>query len=259
MSKTIRTAKPSSWPECGTDGWIAPPSGPTSAPSLAWSGAAAWIASWRASPARPFPPQASASEPQTPETSGRGLDVALLRYDPKSSSWRTSQGSFNLSGEEHHTLSPFLSSLPGWVTWDARALWAQGMSERPTAETDGSAWPTINYGDAEHGGPHSRFGRGNLHLTGMAAQWPTPQVVDLPNKRANIKRWNGLNSLTSMAETLWATPRAHDAKMSPGELNRHDGLNKEAYLFGRQAPRTPMPGPVSSESVPTSPPPLKGS
>jgi hypothetical protein len=58
---------------------------------------------------------------------------------------------------------------------------------------------------------------------------------------------------------LWATPRVHDAKMSPGELNRHDGLNKEAFLFGRQAPRTPMPGPKSCESDQTLPLPLEES
>jgi hypothetical protein len=57
---------------------------------------------------------------------------------------------------------------------------------------------------------------------GGVLRWPTPQVVDLPNKHANIKKWGGLNSLTSMAEeTQWPTTTQGPSSPQGPETGEH--------------------------------------
>ena len=102
------------------------------------------------------------------------------------------------------------------------------------------------------------------------SSWPTPDVTQAPNKKANIKKWGGLNSTKAMAEA-WPTPSAHgSAGETSEELERHGqklrnrrtgrilqtNLATEAKMifpFGPPAPPTSTPGPASSPSAPTSP------
>jgi hypothetical protein len=164
--------------ECGTDGWIAPPSGPTSVPLTAWSGVEAWTASLAASPASPSVLQAASVGPKTPATSGLTLHDSFARYDPASRSWRTYQGSFT-----EPTGEPYSETWPRAGTTCAGTVYRQQPLVPLTVGTD-------------------------------SGYLPTPQVVDLPNKHANTTRWGGVNSLTAMAKTgLWPTPSA----MNPNE------------------------------------------
>ena len=257
MSKKTPTVKGFSKIICGTDGWIAPPSGPTSGSSVEWHGVGPWIASLRGFLAPPSPQPVSGSVPQIPAISGPKYGESLARLDPVSCGWKMFTDWLSGMEGSRHTLGPSLLTLPPWGMTVGGALYRLKTPALPTVETDGGAWPT-------------------------------PTVGEAPNKRANIKKWNGLNTVTSMAEAgmwmtptsalegtktqldgsykpglktqakMWATSRAHDAKMSPGELNRHDGLNKMAFLFGRQAPRTPLPGSESYESSQGLPPPSEG-
>ena len=104
------------------------------------------------------------------------------------------------------------------------ALWALGTWAHPTAENDGSAWPT-------------------------------PQVVDLPNKNAHIKRWGGLNSLTTMAEAKgWPTPEAHSGGHSGEGYGPNIREAVEQWGVGRQAQGIETPGQESSPTDQTLPP-----
>ena len=270
-------------PESKTESSTTPQSGLMCEHSMDAASLARWASSLPDSPASPIASRGDdVAQPMT-AISGQIRRESLLRYDPTTSSLRTSQVSFSLREGENHTLSKFLETLPDWVMWDGQELYRLVMSERPTGGTDGGAWPTISAGHGDHGGPNSKFGRGNLHLSGAAAQWPTPQVVDLPNKRANIRRWGGLNSLTDMAEKgtlgrqqteqniglelgskhepqLWPTARANKVttvsqSMAESRLWKQNlGDWAAVYPLGPQAPRMPMPGHESSPSGPNSPP-----
>jgi hypothetical protein len=256
MSNKTRTAKRYSSVGWRTGGWTLPPSMMTSAPSTGEHGVERWIASLGASLANPSASPDDARARTTAATSGRPLDAALLRYDPSSSFWRTSQVSFSQSEDGSPTLSRYCLSLPGWVTWDRRALWAQETPERPTAETDGSAWPTpgssprgptaedlIVDGKMEVQRRESGQQRG-MDLQTATTYWSTPKSQD--SHGGSGQNVQGGPSLTD--QIAWATPTTRDHK---------DGANPSALaptngLLGRQAPRTAMPGPESSPSDPTS-------
>lgn len=184
---------------------------------------------------------------QTHETYGRKSGDALARFDPKSCSWRTFTGWLSGMEGSQHTLGASLLTLPPWVTWDEQALYQLETLELPTCERDGGAWGTPS-GMGHPGTADWLANRGKL--------WETPRAGLTGLKTQPDGRYKpGLKTQAA----LWATPRAHDAKMSPGELMRHDGLNKEAYLFGHQAPQTPLPGNESCGTDQTLPLPLEES
>ncbi len=145
MSKSTRTAKQSYAPECETDGWIAPPSGPTSEPSLEWSGVGAWIALLGASHANRSVLQASDGEETTQETFGLNFGASFAKYDPDAHSWRTFQASFwEPTGAIY------------WAAWPRAGFMSDGTVSRrvplaPTIEEAGSGyWPTPKEQDSRH-------------------------------------------------------------------------------------------------------------
>jgi hypothetical protein len=82
-------------------------------------------------------------------------------------------------------------------------------SYKPGLRTQASEWrsPSTPTGGAD---PTSLERGHQQHLQDQVMTWPVASATDLPNKHANIKKWGGLNSLTSMAEeTDWPTPRAN--------------------------------------------------
>ena len=137
------------------------------------------------------------------------------------------------------------------------------MPALSTAGTDGGALGTqwrIPRANDWKGGITGRKGSQrkpkDYYLPDQVNMWMTPTSALEGTKTQHDGSYKpGLKTQAA----LWATRRAHDAKMSPDELNRHDGLNKAAFLFGRQAPRMPVPGSVSCETTPTLPLPLEES
>ena len=131
-------------------------------------------------------------------TSGRSLPSALAWYDREASSWKTYQG---LLMEPTHT------SLLSLETWP----------ESGTTR-DGALYPLPPLA------PRTSVGAGGV--------LPTPQTTDAepgggpPNKRANTKRWGGVNSLGQMAkQDLWPTPDASVA---------NDGEHLDTWLARRE-------------------------
>jgi hypothetical protein len=76
-------------------------------------------------------------------------------------------------------------------------------------ETAVKLWPTPKAGDADHGGPNSRYGRGNYSLSGAVHHpdlWATPTANDVKNSLTESQRGRG--TLTAhIVESLWTTPR----------------------------------------------------
>ncbi|ANS03556.1 c-5 cytosine-specific DNA methylase [uncultured Mediterranean phage uvDeep-CGR2-KM21-C338] len=231
MSSKTRTARKYSSVGWRKDGWTLPPSMTTSEPSTVEHGVERWIASLLASRVSHSQKLDDARARTMTATSGRSLDAALLLYDPSSSFWRTSQVSFSQSEDGSLTLSRYCLSLPGWVMWDQRALWAQEMPEHPREGTAGSAWPTVKASDGEHGGPNMRGSKGDLPLPSAAATWPTPdgQVIEgdtawkerREREKAKGRNGNGFGLTIAMAASIWPTPtatiRENDTTATPSE------------------------------------------
>lgn len=214
MSRTIPTGKRSCWPTCGTDGWIAPPSGQTSGPLAVWSGVAVWTALLRDSPASRTPVLACDKVQSINGTCGRRCGEPLARFDQDTCSWKTFTAWLSGMEDSQHTLGPSLLSLPAWGMTHGGELYRLVMLAHRTDGIDGSVWPT-------------------------------PTVQEAPNQKANIRKWGGLNTATLMAESrLWATPTARDYRT--GEQNQP--VNG---MLGRQAPWTLLAGNDDCENIQT--------
>jgi hypothetical protein len=88
--------------------------------------------------------------------------------------------------------------------WGGGLLWQLRTRVPRIGATDGSAWPTPTVSENWAEGM-DRAGQTAMHNVGLgtmvrryedAMTLPTPQAADLPNSRANIKAWGGLNSVT---------------------------------------------------------------
>lgn len=285
-AKTTRTGKRFSMPECEKDGWIAPPYGQTSGRSTAWSGVGPWIASLPGSRASPTPQPDVGREPMIPVTSGRMLPEPLARLDPVSCSWRMFVGWLSGMETSPHTLGPSLLTLPAWGMTVGGVLYRRKRPVLPRGEIDGGAWPTpdgqaMNDGDmtwqkrrVKEKAKHQNGNGFGLTLAMAAGTWPTTTVGEAPNNHANVKAWDGLNTVTAMAEAgLWATPLPSD--VSGGRTSKGKGRAAETGLgkqtlwatatvrdyrtgeqnqpvngyLGRQAPRMPLSGRESCETT----------
>lgn len=152
--------------------WIMRLYGTISQPSTAARGAARWISSLPGSPASPSASPDSAKASRTNDGSGPTWLGSLARWDQRSRSWRTSQGSL-LPG-----LDTFSGRWPRWGSMRNGAVSARPKSTHRTYGNDCSSWPTPRGSDGGHGGPNQRGSKGDLMLPSAAAQWPTPCARD---------------------------------------------------------------------------------
>lgn len=226
--------------------WIRLLSGMTLEPSTADRGVEKWISSLRDSLASLGAPQENRKEPKMNGGYGRTLTESLARYDPPSSSWRTSQVS----------LEGGLVTFSG--PWPNSGMMRNGISfrrkrlEPRISDGEFSSWPTPHTTEiplwatprASEKGNYQKnvLGQRSLTLTGQAkGRWPTPRAS--PNENRAARLYNH-ETRTLAEETIrWATPTTRDWK---------DGTNpsEEAptnSLLGRQAPRCGVGGPISSK------------
>lgn len=170
--------------EWQTGGWPRLLSGLTSPPSTAAHGVAEWISSLPASPASPGPAQGQAAAPKTNAGSGLRSCEWFAKWDPSSSSWRTSR------------LSLFEEGLPPFSgTW-------------PTSGSMRSGRCYQRQPSAHHiSGNGCSFSRG-LEAAGL---WLTPLTSDTNGPRVEDgKRSVGLVSQVSTWAKRWPTPTAAD-------------------------------------------------
>ena len=132
---------------------------------------------------------------------------------------------------------------------EGRVKAGSGRSENLAMAVQAPMWATPSTMDhiERHGMRPSRAatGRTTDYLSEQLENWPTPTASD-----KNGPGLHGQGQPDLRTTVTWATPKARDYK---------DGADPAATiptngLLGRQAPRTAMAGPESSQSDPTSPP-----
>lgn len=235
-------------------GWIRLLSGMTLKPSLAQSLVRSWVKSTcsrRVSPASRSRSQANSQGPTTNAGSGLILNDWFARYDLADCSWKTSQASFM---EE---LSTFSEDWPRSGTMRNGLLYERPTLVHRTAGSGSSSWPTARVSMA-HGASQAELDQGNPNrrIETEAENWHTPDTApEAPNKGSNMTRGEGLKppGLGNQAQSMmWATPTSRDYKdgSDPSEnVETNALLGRQAPRWnGPQAPRTPMPGPQSSEN-----------
>lgn len=218
-SSATSSSTPSATPSCGResvmDGSTMLPSGTTSPPSTGSRGVDWWISSLAASRVSHSRSPASDEKGRISATCGRTPLESLARYDQRSRSWRTSQGS--LPG-----ISPPSSvTLPRWgMTLSGECFLLPRLERRTSAEDFGlSRWtPTATVGDARSSG--SRTSPNNKAHDGMSlcdvvernqaplTMWATPLAADGTHSPRRYARGN----LSLTAQVAWDTPNAADAK-----------------------------------------------
>lgn len=102
-------------------------------------------------------------------------------------------------------------------TWSAKVMTSRclilklRLSERRTNGQGSRLWPTCTSSEAEHGGPNSRYGRGNMHLS-AAVLWPTPRAKeDCDYQYSAGRKGHKVLTLSGKAK-LFPTPTASEAE-----------------------------------------------
>lgn len=154
---------------------------------------------------------------------GQSMPASLGRYDPATSSLRTSQRLLF----EDSTAS--LRTLPrrGWMR--GGVVWGLTMSVRPTGENAYGYWPTPKaqelHGEKytlEMSFAHWRERR-QVCLSQVVSDqrmWPTPAATSAEGKGDLIQAIRGN---ANRHYNLWATPHAHNAHGAPGKACQERG------------------------------------
>ena len=232
---------PRSWSRAWrTNPWMTLLSGLTSKPSALDRGAELWISSLAATRASPSLPQASDREPVTRGTSGPTYSESFASPSPNGASLKTSQDISALDT----TMSSSLT-LKALATGSRRAYSRRRKSGRPTDANGFSSWPTIRVSSG-NGSSAQEIADGNPHyrLETLAEMWQTPSAGTY-DKRRQVGQTERAELLLPAQAQQWATPRGN-------ERSQHNSAD-HGQALSRQAPRTPMPGPESSQQGQTSP------
>ena len=243
-SNATPTQQPSSWRGWKTRSWIRLLSGTISRPSTAQSGVDAWISSLRVSRASLTRPPARDADSRIPAGSGTMLPGSFARYDPSSSSWRTSQACLPLADfQQSSVIWPKSGSMRnGSVT-------ARRKRTRPTSGIGcGYSLPTPVAAASATGnrsGSARAVWRPSLTKMASSGLWPTPTAgdgnrgVDRTKARRRARGWNTGETLIDavhrcptpttgassrygggqIAQSRWATPTAMGGR-GPGRQDR---------------------------------------
>lgn len=165
----------------------------------------------------------------TTDTCGPPWWRAFAHFDPASSCWRTSQGTF------HSAWGTFSETWPRWGMTRGGDAFALPTPGHLTSGTDcSSLLPTPNASD---GNGHGTHGDGSPDLRTTVALLPTPTAMDAHGSRGH--RPDGTpytaTSGVTLTDAAMASAGAHTAPQSPGgkpsqddqlpgQLNLLDGL-----------------------------------
>ena len=277
MSSGMPSPHPLSWHGWKTRSWIRRLFGTISRPSAASRGVDVWTSSLRASHANQSPPQEGAGVQPMPAGSGPTSPESFARYDPNGCFLKTSAASSTPT--EVQPSPKFSGAWPTLGMMRSGACSARPKPPRLIGGKDFSSWPTPK---ATQAGSLNRSSSGGppQDLAVTARNWPTPQVDSFRSRGGNRIDEVGLDR---MART-WPTPRASPnenrgtkrvpshgvthgkilseeaiewMKVAPASRDWKDGANPSANApmnspLGRQAPRSMMNGPQSSQQGQTS-------
>lgn len=212
-------------------------------PSIAPRLLTEWIGSLVDSPANHSQSPVSNQGPTMNAGSGLTSSDWLARYDREDCSWRTSQASFM---EE---LNTFSEGWPRSGTMRNGFVYERPMLARPIAGKGCLSWLTpFGSGNLDHTGKYGAGGEFAKSVVNTVENWPTVRGHEVGNYQYAAGDHDKPVPTLSGATQSWATPTSRDHK---------DGANPSENvetnsLLGRQAPRTPMPGEVFSNTDQTS-------
>lgn len=178
----------------------------------------------------------------------------------------TSHG--QVSGDFRRRMGEAMESL--WPTPDGLAKEREnrsvspGAAVRPTLAKAGSLWatPAARDGDPKRGGQELKHTDGGRSLPADLEAWPSPGADDCKGSAEEGQR---RRQLSEAAECLWSTPRSGKTTSEGEAWNERNeaggvstppfAIQAEGFPTSLPAPATEPPGPASSSSAPTSPPP----
>jgi hypothetical protein len=206
------TRRPSSWNGWARRAWIKLLCGMTSPPSTVARGVAAWISSLPVSLASHSAPPANARGLTMTAGSGRPSHPSSLRFDPSSSSWRTSPSLFDTGSPTSSTTLPTSGSMRNGVC-SAR----EPLEPLTDANAPGS-WPTPTAMDVRKSGGAPTNSHGVSLTDATVRMWGTPVARDDQKSPEAHQRMKAnmpggprteVTSLTVQSK-MWGTPRASD-------------------------------------------------
>lgn len=196
-----------SWPGWKTRPWIKRLSGTMSRPSTAARGVDQWVSSLVDSRVKTSakPDGRKGFRKGTGRDSGSSSPASLAKWDPASSSWKTSQ---RLLFEDS---TSSLERLPTSGSMRSGRLFQRPRWVHRIAGSACSSWPTPRTEDGESCGNHP--GSGGDSLTGVLKTWPTPTTAPEAHNLGSNKV-SGPAGLGDMAK-LWPTPHGFQAGNGP--------------------------------------------
>lgn len=253
--------RPLSWQGWSRRPWVKLLSTTMYAPSTADRGAELWIKALSAEAFRAKtlvwqgPEQGSADSDRG---SGVSTRESFARYDPATSSWKTSQLSLLGDSTASSATWPKSGSIRSNTMYlrpkrSARRTAVSGSSYSRNEYPTPSATP---YGTSQNEGKvaHKRPTAGTPGLETWAKNWPTPAATDWKGESQFAK--HGRPHRTSDAVASWATPTAGDAKQRgaagyPTDGKRNAGTTLTDMVSG---PRGPLGRKTKTAGEPTSQP-----
>lgn len=198
--------QPQSWRRAWkTKPWMQLLSGATCDPSRATSSVAAWTSQSAAFPARTSPLPESERDSAANEAASSSTSSAwLAKWDPDTSSWRTSQGSLL----EARSI-PFSGPLPRAGSMRSGRLYERPRLALPTEGSGGSAWPTAQVRDEK--GPGPKHTKGGRDLSTDAREWQIPSDPSFKYRR-QVGRTERAEELLPLQAENWPTPAAMDGE-----------------------------------------------
>jgi len=229
-----------------------PLSGLTSEPSTLARGVEAWIASLADSHVRTSPSPAAVKElsPEIEAASGSSSRVSFARFDPASSSWKTSAQSLFEDSILFSETWPRSGTMRSGCVYERRT-WAPA-----TDANGGSAWPTPEQAecwatpDVPGGGRklsdedilnrgQTAKGKRQVGLENEARIWPTPQARDWKSgdasEETSEKNARPLNEIAERFHSSpqdQATPGGRQSSRSILTLRRRLNPAFAAWLMG---------------------------
>lgn len=222
MSSGTLTPRPPSWHGWKTRRWIELLSTTTFPPSMVARGVDSWISSLAASLVKisPRPANGRGSAKGNGRVSGSSSPGSLAKWDPVTSSWKTSApwpGGDSTSSLEVLPSSGLMlaGSLFERPTWEPPTV-EKGSSSSPSEET---AWTTPCADDTCDRA--KKFSQGGTPLSMQGAQWQTPGTDSFRSRGGERKDEEGLDQQARH----WPTPRTISG--GPESAERKKELGRE--------------------------------
>ena len=222
-AKSKSTRKRYSSVGCRTGNWILPPSIPTLPNWMEDPSGDTLTSSAEDSPVRISALPGNSQESTDPApVFGENTPDSFARFDPDTSSWRTSQVSlFTPECQEYVETWPQAGTMRSGVVFQ-RQRWV-----RPTKETESGSsgnWPTPRATGSSSTMSIERRQKGMApeHLSEAVRMWPTPtafcdSMYEDRSTNHHNRRSPGLASIVIREEKNWPTPNARDWKGAPGK------------------------------------------